>query len=331
MEMEPIIEPLELMGEKLLPEALIGYWEKAKQNNITIREIRRSNDGGWRPESAQPGISHLAVTIPSGKIIEVIIYGRGKPLLLIAGLGATAPIWFEQIARLASKYQVIIIHKPGHGLSETTDDLSYKGISNVIYEVLDVLRIQQPVNIIGACIGGLIALNFAAFHPERTAALILAGTIYKWDTDAFDDGPMDRLKAKKISVFLNSFDASLTRDFEYIMSRIYGPDCDLPEYRRKFEMQIKSKVIDPFAYVKYVLDITKGEKIFDLIPKVQCPSLLVAGGRDSVISPENSKILQRLIMGSEYFELSAAGHFPYITHEHEFNDKIIRFLANISS
>jgi pimeloyl-ACP methyl ester carboxylesterase len=91
-------------------------------------------------------------------------------------------------------------------------------------------------------------------------------------------------------------------------------------------LQEKSKSIDPFAYLQYVLDISKNDNIKDILADLSCPVLLIAGENDSVVDKRNSMRMSRIIKNSEYIAIPGAGHFSYVTHYKEFNRHVIDFM-----
>lgn len=199
---------LELTGQNMSLDRLGTYWLVNKGKKPLLY---KDNYCGRLDED--DSLKHIGIALSSGKEIEAIIYGKGETLLLIPGLGMTAPIWFSQLEELSRDYQVVVVHQPGHGFSETTDDLSYRGLSMVINEVLDQLNIKKPIHLVGACFGSLIAINYAILFPERLSSLILTGTIVRWDANVFNDSPLNRERIKSIVGFLNSFDKNLKEDY----------------------------------------------------------------------------------------------------------------------
>ena len=314
------IQTLELTGEKPSSKFFIEYWNSLKSSN-------KSNIGTKRSKSdisllrRNSSLIHWYVTLFSDRKMEVISYGKGKPLLFLSGLGVTAPIWLNQINEFGRDYQVIIIHLPGHGLSETTSDFSYQGISQIIYEVLQILEIGEPIHVVGACVGGNIAITFVEMYQQYISSLTLVNAIYEWKTTAFDEGPLDKERVKSRMLFLSSFEQSLTQDFIQIMKHISQPSE--ANYKKYYEMHEKSKSIDPYAYIQYVIDISKNKRIDDMARRVERPTMIIAGSKDSAVDFRNSQVLSQLIMGAEFVEISGAGHFPYITHPEAFN-KILR-------
>lgn len=103
-------------------------------------------------------------------------YGKGEPLLMIAGLGSDSTSWLPVIVPLSNNYRVIVFDNRGVGRSTSNNS----GIT--IYQMEeDVVRLIEqlnldPVNIIGHSMGGMIAMQLAANNPKLVKNLVLSAT-----------------------------------------------------------------------------------------------------------------------------------------------------------
>jgi pimeloyl-ACP methyl ester carboxylesterase len=114
----------------------------------------------------------------SGGTTQVIEAGEGEPVLFIHGGLGEAFQWAPLFPLLASRYRMLAVDRPGHGLAdafdyEHTDVLAHA--QRFIGEVLDALRLTC-VPIAGTSMGGLWATAFALANPERVSRLILVGS-----------------------------------------------------------------------------------------------------------------------------------------------------------
>ena len=103
-------------------------------------------------------------------------YGKGEPLLLIAGWGTDLSCWLSQIPEFSTKYRVIAFDNRGAGRTDAPDEpYSFRMMADDAVGLLDALGIGQA-HILGVSMGGCIAQEIAIEHPERTKSLILAAT-----------------------------------------------------------------------------------------------------------------------------------------------------------
>lgn len=110
------------------------------------------------------------------------IHGEGKPLVLLHGAYLTSNLSYgKAIPMLAKDRQVIVIEQQGHGHTGDIDrPLSYKQMAEDTAMLLQKLNIKNA-DIFGYSMGGNIALELAAQHPELVNKLIVTSSAYKRD------------------------------------------------------------------------------------------------------------------------------------------------------
>ena len=105
-------------------------------------------------------------------------HGRGEPLLLIAGLGATCELWDNQVPLLARKFQVITFDNRGAGRSDKPQEpYSVALFADDTAGLMDALSLDSAF-VYGESMGGLIAQEFGVRHPQRARALVLGCTTF---------------------------------------------------------------------------------------------------------------------------------------------------------
>jgi pimeloyl-ACP methyl ester carboxylesterase len=113
----------------------------------------------------------------NGVKISYFVQGKGEPVVLIHGWLSAAEINWTlpgTSALLAKDYQVIAFDVRGHGLSDKPAKEEAYGLELVedVVRLLDHLKIKKA-HIVGYSMGGIIAGNFIAKHPDR----VLSGTL----------------------------------------------------------------------------------------------------------------------------------------------------------
>jgi pimeloyl-ACP methyl ester carboxylesterase len=100
--------------------------------------------------------------------------GKGPPLVCLHAIGHGASDFAGLRRRLAGRYRVIALDWPGHGASDDDRVRASAGRYTLLLAgVLDALGVERPI-ILGNSIGGAVAIRFAAAHPDRIRALVLA-------------------------------------------------------------------------------------------------------------------------------------------------------------
>jgi pimeloyl-ACP methyl ester carboxylesterase len=127
---------------------------------------------------ARPDDKPNIQTFDSGGVkIAYFVQGKGEPVVLIHGWLSSAGInWaLPGISDLLAKdFQVIALDVRGHGLSDkpTKEEAYGPELVEDVVRLLDHLKIKKA-HVVGYSMGGIIAGNFIAKHPDR----VLSGTL----------------------------------------------------------------------------------------------------------------------------------------------------------
>jgi len=98
------------------------------------------------------------------------------PILFLHALGADGTCWDEIVTRLPD-LTVITMDLPGHGKrSPAEGTLSLQGISQLVIHQVHLMGFDR-VHIAGMSLGGIVAQDLAANHPEFVDHLVLIDTV----------------------------------------------------------------------------------------------------------------------------------------------------------
>ena len=122
----------------------------------------------------------MAAALPTSRHLEInglkFHYldwgGDGPPLVMLHGLTGHAHTWDHTAAALSARYHVYALDQRGHG---DTDWASRYGIPAMLGDLLGFLdALQLPVvTLMGLSMGGIVAYQFTAAHPERVSRLVV--------------------------------------------------------------------------------------------------------------------------------------------------------------
>lgn len=133
-----------------------------------------------------PGAGARAADKPPPRMVDAdgvkfayYVEGRGEPVVLIHGLRSSASVNWSLpgiSGLLAQNRQVIALDVRGHGKSDKpTEEVAYgEELVEDVVRLLDHLKIEKA-HIVGYSMGGIIAGNFIAKHPERVLSGALGG------------------------------------------------------------------------------------------------------------------------------------------------------------
>ena len=128
------------------------------------------------PVSAEAAAAAAGETVVvEGVPIRLRRMGRGRPLCLIHGAsGNLNDMTFRLAPALAERFEVIVVDRPGHGLSGTPagGGTSIRRQAALLRGALAALGIARPV-VVGHSYGGAVALAWAVDAPQDLSALVL--------------------------------------------------------------------------------------------------------------------------------------------------------------
>ena len=105
----------------------------------------------------------------------VVIGGKGQPILFLHGFDSSFLEFRRIYPFLKKKFKLIIPDLLGFGFTPriaTNQYNSHKIISNIL-DIIDTLKIKNKLKIVGASMGGSVALNLAKEIPDLIDKIIL--------------------------------------------------------------------------------------------------------------------------------------------------------------
>lgn len=132
----------------------------------------RPDDAVLRERYGLPGSQYIAV---GGQALHLVEEGSGDPVILVHGSYGSLRMWDAWAAALKPHYRVIRFDRPGMGLSGPSPDARYDGDAEaaLIGRLADKLKLSRFA-LVGTSSAGEGVAHFAATHPDRVDALILA-------------------------------------------------------------------------------------------------------------------------------------------------------------
>jgi pimeloyl-ACP methyl ester carboxylesterase len=123
--------------------------------------------------------------------------------ILLHGLGSSSCFYKSITPNLRDAVRCISIDTPGSGLSELGPDQGIETITKDVIGLLDTLKIQEKVILVGHSMGGIVANQIAAQYPDRVKGVVLLGPVHPGpNTKApFEE----RIKIVKQSTYSPSF------------------------------------------------------------------------------------------------------------------------------
>jgi pimeloyl-ACP methyl ester carboxylesterase len=124
------------------------------------------------------------ITVADDVQLEVLDFGgKGRPIVLLAGLGNTAHVFDDFAPKLTGEGHVVAITRRGYGTSTRAESgYDVARLGEDILAVIDKLSLGKPV-LIGHSLGGQELSYLASRHRDRIAGVIYLEAAYRYAYD----------------------------------------------------------------------------------------------------------------------------------------------------
>jgi pimeloyl-ACP methyl ester carboxylesterase len=266
----------------------------------------------FSPGTGRTGFAHL-----THYTARYCVWGDGPPLVLVPGLAGGFELLGPLARLLARGFQVISYQLRGEDdcfalrrrfdLPDLVADLR---------EFLDWYGLERPP-VLGVSFGGVLALEMAMRWPHRLQALITQGVGARFERGLLQQVAgwvLSRYPLPSDSPFVNQFFNLLfgTRQepgplFEFVTRQCWQTDQSVMTHR--FQL---------------VESFNPGSRL----RKVRVPTLLMAGDRDLLASPQSLRDLSEGIPDARRIELPGCGHLAFVAQPDSVADEVKRFLQD---
>lgn len=200
--------------------------------------------------------------------------------LLHAAMGSSRR-WYAAIPTLARQHRVIRLDLRGHGESQVPrSDLPFS-MDRLVQDVRELLDHvgTGPVHVVGNSAGGYVAQNLAMQSPDRVRSLMLFGS-----TPGLKESQAQTWLPRVAQEGLRSFLAATIADR-------FPPEHDPAHVAWFLDEAAKN---DP-AWIGRFVGLMTTLWWMDELPRIGCPTLLVAPGAETVGHGDNyEKMRQRI-------------------------------------
>ena len=245
------------------------------------------------------------------------VHGRGPAVLFVHGSGGHHAAWWQQVTALRDSYTVITMDLRGFGCSRWDGDHDSAAFPGDIIAVLDAVAADGGPDravLVGQSIGAAAALRAALDRPDRASGVVLAHSLGGLKHPELATlVKADRAAAEKLPVL----DRLLTPEF-----RVQRPD--LAFLFRQMGTFNTAKMAD-------LRNLGSDGPTLEELAAAPFPVLLLAGEKDSVLSPSTVRRAGELLPQARVEIVPGAPHSMYWETPALFNEALGRFLAEVTT
>ena len=222
---------------------------------------------------------------------------RGPSVVLLHELGGTLKSWDQVAPRLAPRCRVLRYDQRGSGSSEKVrQEFGNDTLVEDFEALAKALNLQPPYHFVTVAAAATQALRFLEKHPEEVGSLTLCNP-----APGVDPSRAAALDERAAFAMREGMRASLPTTLDISYPKTLGKLADYEAYRGRYLGN------DPVGF-GYGFRALARTNMLHMLPRVRCPTLVVAGRHDTVRPHAGTAELAKKIPGAR-FELIEAGHF----------------------
>jgi 3-oxoadipate enol-lactonase len=231
------------------------------------------------------------------------LHGAGPPLLSISGTGNDLRFSRPDLSPLNDRFTVA--HYDQRGLGRTSvppGPYTMADYADDAAGLLDVLGWER-VPVVGVSFGGMVAQQLALRHPDRVQRLVLACTSSggrggsSVDLRALEELPEGERTTASLRLMDTRYDpdaGSAPPGLDTVIALLRSRDAAPPDPERARGARLQ-------------LDARARHDVYDRLPSVGVPTLVIGGRFDALAPPENSAAIAAAVPGAR-LELCDGGH-----------------------
>jgi pimeloyl-ACP methyl ester carboxylesterase len=237
--------------------------------------------------------------------------GTGTPVVLLHANTGTSAVWTDQVTSFSQAgYRVIAFDRRGWGKS-TADPATGPqpgSVAGDLDALVDYLKLEK-FHLLGVAGGGFVALDYAAWHPEKLRSLVIGASTGSVSDKAIADfsARIEILELRKLPAVYREVGASY---------RGANPDgtkrwIEIDEHSRQKDAP-NQPLRTPNTFAK--------------IETIPTATLIIAADADLLAPPALMRIWAAHVKNHEWANVPDSGHAIAWEHPDVFNEKVLEFV-----
>jgi len=248
----------------------------------------------------------------NGIEIDYTVSGRGRPVILSHGYGATGRMWDGQRRALGDRYRLITWDMRGHGQTASPSDPAQFSTELTVADIQALLGSLGATRAVvgGLSLGGYMSLAFYLAHPEMVDALIIC-----------DSGPGYRNAEAR-----NAWNQRATERAGNLESR--GLEALGGRSREVRDALGHHKSAQGLAHAARGMLAQQDSRVIDGLASIRVPTLVIVGDQDTpFLAP--CEYMAKKIPGARLEVIAGAGHASNLDQPESFDRALLRFLDSL--
>ncbi len=279
--------------------------------------------------------SHQHWTIVNDTAVNVIELGNSEPthppLVFVHGLSGSWPNWLEQLPVFAASHRVIALDLPGFGRSPMpSEPISISGYARMLDALLGKLGVDAAA-VVGNSMGGFVAAELAIAFPQRVERLVLVSAA-GLSTYGDPRGLRALGQMRRVERIIATYAGWVAAHSDTVAGRRVLRNAILglvAAHPSQLSAPLAAEQVRGAGKPGFVQGLAANLE-YDFshrLGEIVCPTLIVWGDRDRVITVRDAARFAELIPGSRKVVFEDTGHVAMLERPAEFNALLAEFLA----
>ncbi|MVQ28636.1 MULTISPECIES: alpha/beta fold hydrolase [Ramlibacter] len=256
-----------------------------------------------------------------GTRLHYRLVGEGPPVLLVHG-NLVHGADFEAsglLARLAERYQVLVIDRPGFGHSDRPRGYAWTPArqARLLHQAAAALGVHRPV-VVGHSLGAQVALAMALQEPADVAGLVLVSGYY-WPTPRLDRWLTAPAAVPILGDVLRYTTSAWTAraTLGATLRAIFDPWPVPEQFQHLLPRELLLRPLQQRATAEDgARMVAQARALRPHYATLRTPVTVVAGTEDGIVSPQQSVRLHATVPRARLRMVSGMGHMAhYQAHE----------------
>jgi proline iminopeptidase len=279
------------------------------------------------------------LTTADGRRLAYRRTGQGPILVCHGGGPGFSSLYLADLGGLDEHVELVLLDPRGTGASDRPVDSSGYAIADYtsdLEELREHLGLER-MSVLGHSHGGVVAMDYAAKHPDQVERLILASTLPRWASEQeeamqasiashegepwYEDAKaaLDAELAGDFSTDEELADIGL-REFPFYFAR-YGDE------ERAYLETLRGDIPNADALRLWDREIFETFDVRPELGKITAPTLVITGEEDFITGPPSAREIAAGIEHAETVLLPGTGHFIFVEAPRAFREAVLSFLG----
>jgi pimeloyl-ACP methyl ester carboxylesterase len=240
------------------------------------------------------------------------IYGHSGPYIIcVNGAQQTMASWHAAVLKFSGSYRILLYDAPGQARGTILSGGAAVSIDEQVEVLCALIRAilgpQEPIHLVGASWGAVIAAIYAAREPERVKFLLLA---------SFGLQPSPQMM-KVVEGARQLYFSEHRSDGAKLIIEMFGQRLS-EENKRRMILQFQNLTNEQFdSFYEHIKVIASTSHLADYadLGKIRAKTVIINGADDQLLDNRDLEAASKLIPNTEVRVIPDAGHFLHLERE----------------